>query len=151
MSFGLLGNLFDYTGLGMIRKPLKQATGMTDAQLAGAGLLAAAAPFALPALMGSGAGAGTAGSSPGLLAQFGNVAGPVSQGLGIASQVSALNQRQPIQGGGLPQRQGPDFSGLLNAQAQNQQAMTADQMQRQQMQQQYLQALMNGGNYGRFA
>ena len=50
---------------GLLWDPLKKATGLTDAQMAGIGALAVAAPFALPAAAGAtGAGAaGTAGAA----------------------------------------------------------------------------------------
>lgn len=177
MSAGFFNNLFDYGMGGILRKPIKDATGLSDAQLAGAAALAVAAPYALPALGSGGAvagsgliagGAGATGSgltlggtgatgsgmvagsgatlgapaaaSPGLLSQFSSIAGPASQGLGIANQVSQLNHTQPIQGGQLPQRQGPDFTGLLNAQSQQ------DAQLRQQRQAR-MQSLL-GGNYG---
>lgn len=57
-------------GMGFLRKPLKNATGMSDAQLAGTAALVVAAPYALPAAGSAGAGsagASTAGSTGGLL------------------------------------------------------------------------------------
>ncbi|MGE5452424.1 MAG: hypothetical protein ACM3VZ_11360 [Acidobacteriota bacterium] len=176
MSAGFFNNLYDYGMGGILRKPIKQATGMSDAQLAGAAALAIAAPYALPAIGASGPAAaapvagetgltlgstvpadvfGSTAAAPtsqsGLLSQFSTYAKPVSQGLGIANQVSQMNQGHPVQAGQLPQRQGPDFSGLLSAQGQQQQAMSQDQMLRKQQQQQVVQGLLNGGAYGRVA
>lgn len=57
-------------GMGFLRKPLKNATGMSDAQLAGTAALVVAAPYALPAAGSAGAGsagASTAGSTGGWL------------------------------------------------------------------------------------
>ena len=59
MSF--FNEVWDGLQGGFLRKPLKNMTGMSDAQLAGAAALAVAAPYALPSMGASGAaGAGQA-------------------------------------------------------------------------------------------
>lgn len=166
MSF--FNELWDGLQGGFLRKPLKQATGLTDAQLLGAAGLAVAAPYALPALGASGGAAGTAGASSaapivdmsvqatpqmlqgasqsfgsgGLLstaASYGKPAMTALQGASMAKGL--LGQQQPIQGAQL-NKQAPQFSGLLN-QPQN------DDERRRQQYQQYVQNI--GGGYGRFA
>lgn len=72
---GLLGDLWDGIQGGFLRKPLKKATGLTDAQLMGVTAAAVAAPFALPALGVSGAAAGTAGAAGGATAGAGSLTG----------------------------------------------------------------------------
>lgn len=62
---GLLGDLWDGIQGGFLRKPLKKATGLTDAQMIGLGAAAVAAPFALPALGASGAAGAAGGASAG--------------------------------------------------------------------------------------
>ena len=59
MSF--LGELWDNTAGGLLWKPLKKATGLTDAQMIGLAGAAVAAPFALPAIGAGGAAGGAAG------------------------------------------------------------------------------------------
>jgi len=161
-------------------KPLKSSTGLTDAQLLGIGALAiggavaagsagaaGASSGAAGAAAGGGAAAGAGGAaaaggaqagaaaavpeSSGLLGTFGKVAGAGAAGLGIANQVNGMLKSQPMQAGQLPQRQGPDFSGLLAAQTQQQQAMSQEQQLRKQQQQAAIQGLLNGGAYGRVA
>lgn len=66
---GFFGGLWDGLQGGVLRKPIKKATGMTDAQMLGAAALAVGAPYALPSFGASGATAGTVGAAnpPGLL------------------------------------------------------------------------------------
>lgn len=80
MSF--FNQLWDNTAGGLLWKPLKKATGLTDAQMIGLGAMAVAAPYALPAMGASGAaGAGQAAgaSSTGGLFGFsgGQAAAPI--------------------------------------------------------------------------
>lgn len=155
MSKGFFQNLYDYSIGGVLRKPIKQMTGLSDAQMAGAGLLAVAAPYALPA-MASGApaaGAAQAGATAaqgGLLAKAGAIMGPVSQGLQIGQQVAAMNQAQPMQPGQLQQRPGPDLSQFIAAEHQRNQMMDQERQKRMQQQQMALGGLLGGG-YGRNA
>jgi hypothetical protein len=144
---------------GLLWKPLKRATGLTDAQMAGIGAMAVAAPFALPA-MGAMGGAGAAGAaagasaapaasgaaSGGLLSSVGSMAQPAMMGLSAANQAKQLSQGQPMQPGQLPQHQVPDVSGLLNAQTQQQSAFDADRQRRLQQQQIVMQGLLGGRN-----
>jgi len=133
-----------------IRKGLKSATGLTDAQLGGAAALAAGGALAAPALLAPAAGA-SAPESAGLLGTMGKVAGAGATGLSVANQVNGMMKSQPMQAGQLQPRQGPDFSGLLAAQTQQQQAMSQEQQLRKQQQQAAIQGLLNGGAYGRVA
>lgn len=80
MSF--FNELWDGLQGGFLRKPLKKATGLTDAQLLGAAGLAVAAPYALPTLGASGAAAGTAGASS---------AAPMSLGANVATTYGAVD------------------------------------------------------------
>lgn len=131
---GLFGDLWDGLKGGFLRKPLKKATGMSDAQLAGATALAIAAPYALSSV---GAGAGSAASGgmggffEGLMGASGSAgsagsagaAGAEStfaQGLGTAGKVATIGQQTgllgaqpqaPMQAPQLPQFQ--DVSGGL--------------------------------------
>jgi len=95
---GLLGNIWDNTAGGLLWKPLKKATGMTDAQLAlvGAGIatggaaLAGAGPMA-GLLGGAGAaGAGAAGTSGAAATVIGGAGAPISAQAG-ADMVASLN------------------------------------------------------------
>lgn len=138
---------------GLLWKPLKQATGLTDAQMAGAGLLAVAAPYALPAMApGAPAAAGatevgaTASQGAGLLSKAGAVMGPLSQGLQIGNQVAAMSQPQPIQGGQMQQRSGPDLSQFIAAEQQRNQMMDQERQKRLQQQQMAFGGLLGGGN-----
>lgn len=161
MSSGLLNNLFDYGMGGILRKPLKQATGMTDAQLGGLGLLAAGGFMAAPALMAGGAGAGASAGAAEAGATGAASAHPASSGLmsfmqpaamgmNIAGQVRQMDQGSPIQPGQLQPHQGPDMSGVMSAQAQAQSAIDAERQRRLQQQQMAMQGLFGGG-YGRNA
>lgn len=162
MSFGIK-DLWKATPLGMAWKPLKQATGLTDAQMIGIGALAVAAPFAAPAIMGAGgagaagvagsgaAGAGAAGAAGttagaagaqgGILSTFGQYAGPASQAMNIAGQAQAMTQGQQMQVPPAQFAQGQGFGGLLNPTDQ------VDPRKRQQAQQTAVQGLLGG--YGR--
>lgn len=157
MSF--FGELWDNTAGGLLWKPLKKATGLTDAQMIGLGGLAVAAPFALPAMGAAGASgaatagaAGTAGASTaatgaaaggaatqgGLLSTFGQYAGPASQALNIAGQTKAMTQGQPMQAAPAQFQQGQGFAGLLNPTDQ------VDMEKRRQAQQMAVQGLLGG-------
>ncbi len=61
----LFGDIWDSTAGGLLWKPLKKATGLTDAQMIGLGGMAVAAPFALPALTGAGAAGATSAAGAG--------------------------------------------------------------------------------------
>lgn len=150
---------------GLLWKPIKQATGLTDAQMAGAGLLAVggamAAPSFVPGLLsaatggasaGSGAAATTAGATEGGgfmngLASFGK---PALQGLQVGTEVAKLSQGQPMQPGQLQQRPGPDLSQFIAAEGQRNQMMDAERQKRLQQQQMALGGLFGGAN-GRIA
>mgnify|MGYP000485144045 CR=1 FL=1 len=144
----LLSKVIDYSPIGMMRKPLKQLTGLSDAQLGGAGLLAVTgAHFGAPvfaSLSQAGANAG------GLLSKAGTVAGPIAQGLQVGQQVAALNQAQPMQPGQLQQRPGPDLSQFIAAEQQRNQMMDQERQKRMQQQQMALGGMLGGG-YGRNA
>lgn len=77
---------------GMVWDPIKKATGLTDAQMAGIGGLAVAAPFAAPALMGaeaaSAAGTGLTTSGLGSGAGF-TIGGTGGTGAGFAAGSNA--------------------------------------------------------------
>ena len=159
MSKGFFQNLYDYSIGGVLRKPIKQMTGLSDAQMAGAGLLAVAAPYALPAVASgapaagaaqAGATTGATAAQGGLLSKAGAIMGPVSQGLQIGQQVAAMNQAQPVQPGQLAQRPGPDLSQFIAAEQQRNQMMDQERQKRMQQQQMALGGLLGGG-YGRNA
>lgn len=57
-----VGKVWGPTGAGLLWKPVKKATGLTDAQMTGIGALAVAAPYALPAMGASGAAGGAVAS-----------------------------------------------------------------------------------------
>lgn len=154
--FKSLGDPLNMMGGGLLWKPMKKATGLTDAQMIGIGAMAVGAPYALP-MMGSagaaGAGqaaasAGTAGqaaaSQGGLLSTMGQFAGPTSQALNIANQTRALSQGQPMQAPPAQFQQGQGFAGLLNPTDQ------VDPEKRRQAQQMAVQGLLSGygGRYG---
>lgn len=109
---GLLGDLWDGLQGGFLRKPLKKATGLTDAQLLGAAGMAVAAPYALPALGASGAtaaGAAEAGSLTGGAAGFSGAqaAAPIVDA-SVAANPQAMQGVTPSFGGA-----GGSFSGAL--------------------------------------
>lgn len=153
---------------GLLWKPLKQATGLTDAQMAGAGLLAVGGAMAAPAVFGAsgGAAAGTAGAAStagatapgvssaatgsGLLGKVGSVMGPISQGLQISNQVAAMNQQQPTQSAPMQQRPGPDLSQFIAAESQRNQMIDAERQKRLQQQQMAVGGMFGGAN-GRIA
>lgn len=70
--------------------------------------------------------------------------------MGAASQAKGLlsSPQQPIQQGQVGGRQGPDFSGLLAAQTQQDAQIQQEQLMRKQQQQQIMQGLL-GAQYGR--
>lgn len=149
--------LWDNTAGGLLWKPLKKATGLTDAQMIGLGAAAVAAPYALPAMgaMGgagaagagqaagaAGASAGSAGAQGGLLSTFSQYAGPASQAMNIAGQTRAMTQGQPMQAPQAQFAQGPGFAGLLTPTEQ------VDPEKRRQAQQMAVQGLLGGyGGY----
>lgn len=161
----LIGNFFKSIG-----RPITKATGLSDGQVLGLGALAAA-PFALPALVGAGAtapaavgaagagaGIGAGAAAPvaagaakgGLLSQASSVMLPISQGLQISNQVAAMNQQQPIQPAPMQQRPGPDLSQFIAMEGQRNQMMDAERQKRLQQQQMALGGLLGGAN-GRIA
>ena len=157
-------DIWQATPLGAAWKPLKKATGLTDAQMIGLGAMAVAAPYAIPAMGASGAagagstatgglggfiegaagasGAAGAGQSAagqsGLLSTFGQYAGPTSQALNIAGQTKAMTQGQPMQAPQAQFQQGQGFAGLLNPTDQ------VDPEKRRQAQQMAVQGLLGG-------
>jgi len=146
MSF--FGDIWDNTAGGLLWKPLKKATGLTDAQMIGLGSVAAA-PFVLPAVgaMGGVGAAGTAGATAGaaaptaqggILGTFSQYAGPASQAMNIASQANALSQGQQMQAPQAQFQQGPGFAGLLSPTDQ------VDPEKRRQAQQMAVQGLLGG-------
>lgn len=148
MSF--FGELWDNTAGGLLWKPLKKATGLTDAQMIGMGAMAVGAPYALPAMGAigtpgiAGAGqaaagqAGAAAGQGGLLSTFGQYAGPASQAMNIAGQAKAMSQGQPMQAAPAQFQQGQGFAGLLN------QTDQVDMEKRRQAQQMAVQGLLGG-------
>lgn len=141
MSF--LGELWDNTGGGLLWKPLKKATGLTDAQMIGIGAMAVGAPYALPAMgaMGGAAGAsGAAAGSGGLLSSLGQIAGPASQAMNIAGQANALSQGRQMQAPQMqPAQSNPGaFTGLLGPTDQ------FDPQKRRQAQEMAMQGLLGG-------
>ena len=146
MSF--FNQLWDNTAGGLLWKPLKKATGLTDAQMIGLGGMAAA-PFVLPAVgamggagaVGASAGAAAPTAQGGILGTFSQYAGPASQAMNIASQANALSQGQPMQAPQAQFQQGPGFAGLLTPTEQ------VDPEKRRQAQQMAVQGLLGG--YGR--
>ena len=148
--------LWDNTAAGALWKPLKKATGLTDAQMIGLGAMAVAAPYAIPAMgaMGgagaAGAGqaagaagasagsAGAAGAQGGILGTFSQYAGPASQAMNIAGQANALSQGQPMQAPQAQFAQGQGFGGLLS------QVDQFDPEKRRKDQQMAMQGLLGG-------
>lgn len=151
-SFKNIGDPLNIMGGGLLWKPLKKATGLTDAQMIGLGAMAVAAPYALPSLGAAGAGAagtgatagtagataGTAGAQGGLLSTFSQYAGPASQAMNIAGQTRAMTQGQPMQAPQAQFAQGPGFAGLLTPTEQ------VDPEKRRQAQQMAVQELLGG-------
>lgn len=122
---------------GLAWDPIKKATGLTDAQMAGISSMAVAAPYALPAMGTAGATAPAAGQG-GLLSTFSQYAGPASQAMNIAGQAHALSQGQPIQAPQMHPVQGQGFAGLLSPTDQ------VDTQKRKQAQQLAVQGLLGG-------
>jgi hypothetical protein len=116
--------------------------------LAGAG---AATGEGLTAGAGATMGGGAA-ESGGLLAGAGKYAGAANTAMQTANNAKQLSQpdmQAPV--AQMPQpTQGPDVSGLLAAQSQEDQMISAEQLAKRQQQQQWLQGLL-GGSYGRSA
>lgn len=137
---------FNMMGGGLLWKPLKKATGLTDAQMIGVSAAAlAGAPHVVPAITGSGAAAPAAGAAEGgVLSTFGQYAQPASQVMNIASQAHGMSQGQQMQAPPAQFAQGQGFGGLLNVTDQY------DPRKRQQAQQVAVQGLLNGygGRYG---
>ena len=154
MSF--FGDIWDNTAGGLLWKPLKKATGLTDAQMIGLGAMAVAAPYAIPAMGAAGASgaagagqaagaagasagsAGAAGAQGGLLSTFSQYAGPASQAMNIAGQANALSQGQPMQAPQAQFAQGQGFGGLLT------QVDQFDPEKRRKDQQMAMQGLLGG-------
>lgn len=178
MSF--LGELWDNTAGGLLWKPLKKATGLTDAQMIGLSGAAVAAPFALPAMGGGGAAGGLLGGSPmslatsvnpasmtamnglgvgagaapasgGLLSTISAYAKPAGDALGAASAAKSLIDGAQQPVSAAPSQARPlDLSGVLVPQAQLEQLRMQDDMKRRLSGQQAAQGLLGGG-YGRSA
>ena len=87
-------------------------------------------------------GGAASGSSLGM----GGLLSSASTGMNIANQAHQMAQGQPVQAGQLPQSQGPDMSGLHNAQTQQQSAIDAERQRRLQQQQMAMQGLLGGRN-----
>ena len=141
MSF--FGDIWDNTAGGLLWKPLKKATGLTDAQMIGLGGVAAA-PFVLPAVgaMGGAGAAGAAvaglpGKEGGMLDAFAKYAAPASSVANIADKAGAFGG-QPMQAPQAQFQQGPGFAGLLTPTEQ------VDPEKRRQAQQMAVQGLLGG-------
>ena len=150
-------DIWQATPLGAAWKPLKKATGLTDAQMIGLGAMAVAAPYAIPAMGAAGASgaagatgagqaagaasagsAGAAGAQGGILGTFSQYAGPASQAMNIAGQANALSQGQPMQAPQAQFAQGQGFGGLLT------QVDQFDPEKRRKDQQMAMQGLLGG-------
>ena len=132
-----VGNVWDHTGAGMLWKPLKKATGLTDAQMIGLGAAAVAAPYALPAMgaMGGAAGASTTGAASGSSLMSGlQAAGQVA---GAANQAGLLTPQQ-MQAAPAQFQPGQGFAGLLT------QVDQFDPEKRRKDQQMAMQGLLGG-------
>jgi hypothetical protein len=153
MSF--LGGLDTTLGGGLLWKPIKRATGLSDAQMAGAALMAVAAPYALPAIGATGTAAGTAGAAQGataagsagtagaqggLLSSFSQYAQPASQAMNIYGQARGLSEGPQVQSPQMqPMQSNPQaFAGLLSPSQQY------DPLKRQQAQHMAVQGLLGG-------
>lgn len=168
----LLSNVFDATIVGGLRKPLKQMTGMSDAQLAmaaaaaatggmaagGAGLLggaAAAAPAATAAPA-----AGAAGAAVPAASVAGPAAAPASSGLlgTLNTSLMAANsakgllggQQAPIQSQPIAQAQGGAQT-LQGLAVQGDQSAASQMQADEQARQQRRLAILRGGFNGRIA
>ena len=119
---------------GLLWKPIKQATGLTDAQMIGLGA-AAAAPFLIPA-MGAGAAttAATAPASTGMLGQalagYTKYGGPALQGASMAQGLLSPHQ-QGMQAPQLQGGSGGDMSQLIQANNSQLAALQQKRLQRQ--------------------
>lgn len=119
---------------GLLWKPIKQATGLTDAQMIGLGV-AGAAPFLIPA-MGSGAAttAATAPASTGMLGQalagYTKYGGPALQGASMAQGLLSPHQ-QGMQAPQLQGGSGGDMSPLIQANNSQLAALQQKRLQRQ--------------------
>lgn len=119
---------------GLLWKPIKQATGLTDAQMIGLGV-AGAAPFLIPA-MGAGAGttAATAPASTGMLGQalagYTKYGGPALQGASMAQGLLSPHQ-QGMQAPQLQGGSGGDMSQLIQANNSQLAALQQKRLQRQ--------------------
>lgn len=119
---------------GLLWKPIKQATGLTDAQMIGLGV-AGAAPFLIPA-MGSGAAttAATAPAPTGMLGQalagYTKYGGPALQGASMAQGLLSPHQ-QGMQAPQLQGGSGGDMSQLIQANNSQLAALQQKRLQRQ--------------------
>jgi hypothetical protein len=100
----------------------------------------------LSGMFGGGSSASSAGGATGGAGGMGGLLSSVNTGMDIAGKTNQMSQGQQIQPGQLPQRQAPDLSGLLNADAQQHSAINEDQMRRIQQQQMVMQGLLGGRN-----
>lgn len=82
--FKSLGDPLNMMGGGLLWKPMKKATGLTDAQMIGLGAMAVAAPYALPAMGAMGGGAATLGSTAGATGSGLTLGGAGATGSGFA-------------------------------------------------------------------
>lgn len=114
----------------------------------GAGAGAGGSSVAPAAGVGAAPAAGSAAPAAGASGGYGGLLSNVSKGMSIAQMGQGMlgGNSQPVQAQQPQQRQGPDMSGLLNAQTQQQQAMQADQQRRLQQQQMVMQGLLGGRN-----
>lgn len=119
---------------GLLWKPIKQATGLTDAQMIGLGV-AGAAPFLIPA-MGSGAAttAATAPAPTGMLGQalagYTKYGAPALQGASMAQGLLSPHQ-QGMQAPQLQGGSGGDMSPLIQANNSQLAALQQKRLQRQ--------------------
>lgn len=137
-----VGKVWDHTGAGMLWKPVKKATGLTDAQMIGLGALAVAAPYALPAMGASGAagGAGASGGASGLSFAGGTTGAPAlgaGTSTGLATGVDMAGTGVGSTGAGVGSSGAGGLLTMDNASkgmTMAQQAGLLDQQQQQPMQ-----------------
>lgn len=115
--------------------------------LLGGSSSAAAPSAAAPSATAASSAPTSAGGSSGLLSGFSDYAKPISQGLQIGQQAQGLmGSNQQVQAQPQQQRQAPDMSGFIGAQAQQQAAIDAERQRRMQQQQMAMQGLLGGRN-----
>lgn len=156
----IFGQLWDHTAGGMLWKPIKRATGLTDAQMALIAGAAVAAPFVAPAMAAGAPAAGAAAAEGGAATAAGGAATAGATGASAAAPAAGweayakpamtamqgasmaqgllANQSQPVQAAPL-QHQQANFSGLLTPDTTAQEAE-----RRKQQQQMVMQGLLGG-------